>query len=142
MASPTESIRRSGFRRWYERQLIEGHAYFVTCFLLILVVAIGLEELSFRTSFVRFSGVLALLVGAAVAAIACWRRYRTLLDEAEWLAEQSVCGACGTYGRFEVEQTGGGTRVATPSSRAELAGITTVWMRVRCRHCDHRWLIE
>jgi hypothetical protein len=35
-----EGISKHGFRGWYERQLIEGHVYFVTWFLsLILVVA-------------------------------------------------------------------------------------------------------
>ena len=36
--SPADGIRQLGFRRWYERQLIESHAYFLTCFLCMIMV--------------------------------------------------------------------------------------------------------
>ena len=36
---PTSSIRRLGFRKWYERELIKCHAALVTCFLCGLTVA-------------------------------------------------------------------------------------------------------
>ena len=36
--SPADGIRKLGFRRWYERQLIESHAYFLTCFLCMIKV--------------------------------------------------------------------------------------------------------
>jgi hypothetical protein len=37
-------IRKLGFERWFERQLIESHVYFVTSFLcLILVLAVWLK---------------------------------------------------------------------------------------------------
>jgi len=43
MADLAEGIRKTGFRRWYERQLIESHLYFVTAVLSLIVVGAGLE---------------------------------------------------------------------------------------------------
>ncbi|MBL8526548.1 MAG: hypothetical protein JNL68_02580, partial [Burkholderiales bacterium] len=43
-----ESIRKLGFKRWYERQLIESHGYLVTCFLCMIVIAVALDDLSFK----------------------------------------------------------------------------------------------
>ena len=45
---PTASIRKLGFRRWYERQLIDCHAALVTCLLCGLTVAALLEQVNFR----------------------------------------------------------------------------------------------
>ena len=45
-----EGIRKLGFRRWYERQLIEGHAYLVTCFLCVIMIAACAEVFSFRAA--------------------------------------------------------------------------------------------
>ena len=36
---PTASIRRLGFRRWYERELIKSHGALVTCLLSGLTLA-------------------------------------------------------------------------------------------------------
>ena len=36
---PTASIRRLGFRKWYERELVKSHGALVTCFLCGLTVA-------------------------------------------------------------------------------------------------------
>ena len=38
-----QPIRKLGFRRWYERLLIEAHAWLVSCFL-ALVLAVALFE--------------------------------------------------------------------------------------------------
>ena len=45
-----DAIRRRGFRRWYERQLIEGHAYLVTGLLSLIMMAISIEMIDFRHS--------------------------------------------------------------------------------------------
>ena len=42
---PADSISRLGFARWYERQLIEGHAWFVSGFACMIAVA---AQSSFR----------------------------------------------------------------------------------------------
>ena len=47
-----------GFRRWYERQLAEGFAYLTTGVLSLIMTAIAIEMLEFRSS---AAGLLALV---------------------------------------------------------------------------------
>ena len=47
---PVDSIGRLGFSRWYERRLIEAHAWFVSAFFCMVAIAACMEELSFRGS--------------------------------------------------------------------------------------------
>jgi len=42
------TIRRIGFKRWYERQLLEGHGWLVTVFLALIAVASCIEAVSFK----------------------------------------------------------------------------------------------
>ncbi len=46
-----KDIARLGFRRWYERQLVESHAYLVAAFLALILLLAGFESLE-RRSFV------------------------------------------------------------------------------------------
>ncbi len=116
------SIRKLGFMRWYERQLIESHAWLVTCLLCSIGIAVSLEGVNFReigTATVTFVFIFA-------AGAICWqaiRRYQALMAQAEHLASQTTCGSCGTYARFRVLDT---------NSR----------MRVCCRKCSTEWLID
>ena len=48
--TPADRIDKLGFRRWYERELIEGHAYLVTGFLSFIVIAVFLEEIDWRAA--------------------------------------------------------------------------------------------
>jgi hypothetical protein len=114
---PADSIRRLGFARWYERRLIEGHAWFVSGFMCMIAIAASMEELNFRGSFGRL--MLYALVVAASTAIGIYglRRYQQILTEAETLGEHATCGACGAYARF---------RLISAS-------------QVRCRKCEHEW---
>jgi predicted Zn finger-like uncharacterized protein len=75
---PSDGIRRVGFRKWYERELLSSHGYMI------------LAVLS--------------LVAVVSAAIGLWalRRYLFLLLRAEGVASQASCGDCGAYGRFTV----------------------------------------
>ena len=116
---PADSIRRLGFARWYERRLIEGHAWFISGFVCMIAVAACFEELSFRGSILRLLAYVAVV--AAAVAIGCYglRRYQVILSEAETLGEQATCRACGAYARF---------RLISAS-------------RVRCRLCDNEWVL-
>ena len=118
---PADSIRRLGFARWYERRLIEGHAWFVSGFMCMIAIAASMEELNFRGSFSRlafYGGI----IGASIAiGLYGLRRYQQILTEAELLGEHATCGGCGAYARF---------RLISAS-------------QVRCRKCAHEWrLIE
>jgi len=114
---PADSIARLGFARWYERRLIEGHAWFVTVFVCLIAIAACMEELSFRGSPLRLLAYVAVVAAAAAIGIYGMRRYQKILSEAERLGEHATCGACGAYARF---------RMISAS-------------QVRCRKCAHEW---
>lgn len=121
-----EGIRKHGFRKWYERQLLQSHAHLV----LLLVCAVGL-----LATFGVFSrhqpwfdlvldiGMVLLFIGVGLWSL---RRYLFLLMHAEQVANQAVCGRCKAYGRLSVvEVDRGGARVT-----------------VCCTKCQHRWDIS
>lgn len=114
---PADSIGRIGFRRWYERQLIEGHAWFITCFMCMIAIAACMEELNFRGPLPRLFAYVALVVAAGAVGIYGLRRYQQIMARAETLGEHATCAACGTYARF------------TMLGDAQ----------VRCRKCGNEW---
>jgi len=125
-----DAIRRRGFRRWHERQLIEGHAYLVTGLLALIMMAIAIEMIDFRQS---AQGLIALLlVGAAGSALTlyAWRQFTFLLARAEYLAGRATCSSCRTYARFAIDRVD-----ANPQA---VAGCT---LHVQCRKCGNRWSI-
>ena len=63
-------IRKLGFRKWYERQLIESHLAFTTCFLCGIVVASCMEAISFAQFGWKAASLLALVLGAT--ALGCF----------------------------------------------------------------------
>ena len=114
---PSDSIRRLGFTRWYERRLIEGHAWFISGFMCLVAIAACFEELSFRGSIWRLLFYVTVVAAAGAIGIYGLVRYQQILVEAECVGEHATCGACGAYARF---------RLISPS-------------HVRCRKCDHEW---
>jgi uncharacterized membrane protein len=123
-----EALRRGGFRRWYERQLIESHLWLVTAFLALIMLAIALEAFEFRASAANALGLTSVvLIGGALVVFAV-RRFHMLLARAEALAEQAVCSGCRAYGRFDVVQ-----------ARNSSESLTGRSVRVRCRGCAHEW---
>ena len=116
---PADSIRRLGFARWYERRLIEGHAWFISGFACLVAIAASMEELSFRGSVARLLAYVVFLLAAAAIGLYALVRYQQILSEAERLGEHATCGACGAYARF---------RLISPS-------------QVRCRKCDNEWCL-
>ena len=119
LMEPADSIRRLGFARWYERRLIEGHAWFVSVFFCMIAIAACMEELNFRGSAARLLFYVALVAASAAIAIYGMVRYQKILVEAEQLGEHATCPACGAYARF---------RLISPS-------------HVRCRKCDREWCL-
>jgi hypothetical protein len=133
-----DRIRTDGFRRWYERQLIECHAWLVSWFLALILLVSGLEVAGKAAS--RFTGVLLVLAGLAVT-VYSWRRYRLLLEVAERLGEQAVCPGCETYARFKVISSGpaplpdGGDLVLEDRGGG-------IWLRAQCRKCGDEWTLK
>ncbi len=136
--STADSIGKLGFRRWYERQLIEGHVYLVTCFLCMILVAASLEELNFREGHLRLALMMGLSLAGGWLGIFSWGRYRAIMVRAERLGDQSTCTGCGVYGSIQVTAAG----PVSPLDYAKDPGEAEVWMRVRCRKCGHQWTME
>ena len=117
---PASSIEKLGFKRWYERQLIESHAWLVSCILCALAIAATLELTGFRLASFADLFTLAFVYVAGLVSWHSLKRYRALMAQAERLSEQSTCKTCRTYAAFSVI--------------AEQPRIS-----VRCRKCAHEW---
>lgn len=133
---PTSSIRRLGFRRWYERELIKSHAALVTCLLCGITLAALMESLLGTTGWTLVS-----MLGVAFAAGAIgwisWRSYITILQRAELYGERSNCPKCNAYGHFKVVATG---LDEDPGRAAQaVAPLEAAWLRVECRKCGTGW---
>ena len=120
-----EGIRKHGFRKWYERELLQSHAHLVLTFLCTIGLFAAFEALGrFRSLSDQLTDVLAILVCTAVG-IWALRRYLRLLLHAEVTAHQADCPGCKTHGRLKVE------------SEDARAGTVAVC----CKKCQHRWTI-
>jgi hypothetical protein len=133
-----EAIKKLGFKKWYERQLIESHVYLVTCFLCMILVAACLEQFSFRAPGLTPIVMLATMVGGSILGLFSWRRYKAMMTVAEHYGDHSTCKQCNAYARFEVVDWGDPAPAA--SSADAVAG--GVWMKVRCRKCGSFWTME
>jgi hypothetical protein len=130
-------IRRMGFRKWYERQLIESHLAFTTCFLAGITVAACLEALTLAELGWKPALLLAAVFGAVVVGWLSWRRYITVLERAEVYGSRSCCPQCKTYARFEILASG---QVAEgPYLDPQPRPLPYPWLRVRCRRCGTAW---
>lgn len=121
-----DGIRRMGFRKWYERELLKSHAHLTLTFLCAVAVFAALEAaMNFRSLQDQLIDAAAILVAAAIGVWAL-RRYLYLLMHAEHVANQADCPQCGTYARFKLVD---GAR-------------TTDGVTVCCRECTHMWSIS
>jgi hypothetical protein len=116
-----EGIRKVGFRKWYERELLTGHAHLALLLMCVLGLMTALEASSRYTS--AADRLVAVLVCAA-AGVWTLRRYLFLLARAEAIAHQADCPHCGAYGRL--------TCLAEHEEAVD----------VRCRQCGHDWTIH
>lgn len=123
-----DALRQGGFRRWYQRQLIESHVWLVTAVLALIMMAIALETLDLRSSLLNVVALVAIAAAGGATVFVAWRRFSWQLARAEALASQAVCSSCDAYGRFEVLQ-----------GRNAQDAISGRMLRVRCRRCAHEW---
>jgi hypothetical protein len=120
-----QSIRKLGFRKWYERTLLRCHGNLVLLLLAMLGLLIGAEAYSHELPVSSQLTLLACAVASAVIGYWALRGYFKLMREAEFAADQAVCSQCETYGRWDI----------TSEDR------THKTMQVRCRKCGHPWQI-
>jgi hypothetical protein len=124
-SSLAQAVTRIGFRKWYERELMRGHAHLLLAVLSVIALLGSMEAFRGASVAAKLMDVGFLI---ACAAIGYWalRRYLYLLMRAETIANQATCASCGEYGRFDV--------VTDDRSRH----LTEVC----CRKCAHRWVID
>lgn len=121
-----EGIRRLGFRKWYERELLQSHAHLAFTFLCLVGIFAGLEGLRDKATWGDRLENLATALLCVAAGLWSMRRYLFLLNHAEVAAHQAECPQCKTYGRLDLLQS-------------DASGES---VQVRCRHCQHVWRIE
>ncbi|GAA4412327.1 hypothetical protein [Quisquiliibacterium transsilvanicum] len=119
------AIARLGFRRWYERRLIEAHAWLAACFLSMVIVAAGVELLRLRGSAAELILDASLVAAGALLAWFAWRRYATGMYLAAMLGEQAVCPGCERFG-FRCDP------LQPPDGRA---------LAVHCARCGRHWQV-
>lgn len=120
---PARSIATLGFRRWYQRQLIEAHCWLVTSLLCALAVAVAAAVVSLRRPLLELLPTLGLMFVGGLICVHALRRFLAQLQAANRMAEIATCRSCGAYDSFRV--------IDEYPSR----------MRVRCRKCDHQWML-
>jgi hypothetical protein len=124
-ANLVDGVRRVGFRKWYERELLSSHAHMILAILSVIAMLAALEAMRGVAYAQQFMNLLLVIVSAVVGFWAM-KRYFFLLLRAEVLANQANCGDCGEYGRFTIVD-------------AEDRPLQT---RVACMKCAHKWTIS
>jgi len=137
LTEPAKGIATLGFERWYERQLIESHAYLVTCLLCIVAALAAIEEFSVDASGLKPLLMLSLIAGGLLIGIFSCRRYLATLAYAQHVADSSTCAACKTYAAYAVLNSDRDRN----SSSVGTAWSKSPWFGVKCRKCGHRWTI-
>lgn len=120
-----EGVRRFGFSKWYERELLSSHAHLLLTVLCTIALIGLLEAFSDASRAEKLLDAVLFLVSGAIGLWAL-RRYLYLLMHAEEVANQASCPQCQTYARFDVVDED--TR----------QGHT----HVRCRKCAQIWTIN
>lgn len=132
----TRYIERYGFRRWYERQLIESHAYLALGFVALILLLSGMELLSNAEAGLRYVIVLGTAAAGGTLTVVARRRFGALLARAEHFGEAATCPQCKAWGKFKV--------LAQESSNADdppEAGRPH-WLSVRCKQCEAVWKLQ
>lgn len=117
-----EGIRTIGFRKWYERELLSGHAHMLLALLSTIALMATLELFRGGTLSDKLLNIFLFFVSGAVALWAL-RRYLYLLSHAETVADQANCPQCAEYGRLSL--------VEEDRRNGQLL--------VKCRKCTHEW---
>lgn len=120
-----QSIRKLGFRKWYERTLLRCHGNLVLLLLSTLGLLIGAEAYDHHLPVEDQLKLLACAVASGVIGYWALRGYFRRMREAEFAADQATCSQCETYGRWDITQE-------------DTAHQT---MQVRCRKCSHAWQV-
>ncbi len=123
-------LKRLGFRRWYERQLIDSHVALVLALLAVVLVACGFELVAIGNEALGFILQAVLIFASGIFGWRSLRRYQTVMLRAEWISSNAVCPGCGRFG-FKLQSLPTNTGAREPAL-----------MQVSCSKCQHRWPID
>ncbi|AUN93758.1 hypothetical protein [Pseudazoarcus pumilus] len=122
-----DGIRKLGFIRWHERELLLGHGWLALA-LLVAVMCFTALELTFDAA----GGALARIFGGlaftllALLTVHLLNRFFVHLVAAQRASAQAICPHCATFGRLILI--------------GEDFGLGRV--RVRCRKCATEWAMD
>ena len=122
--SLADGIRRVGFRKWYERELLSSHAHMLLAFLCVIALMASMEAFQGASSGQKIANVGFVIVSGGIGLWAL-RRYLYLLMHAEEVANQANCPQCTAYGKLtlvEEDRRNGDAKVC-------------------CKKCSHIWTI-
>jgi hypothetical protein len=123
-----DGIRRLGFRKWYERELLSSHAHMALALVAAVAMIASFEAFQGGTMEEKLLDALFVLVCGAITLWAM-RRYLYLLMHAEEMANQANCARCKSYGLLALDE-------AAPPARHE------AMVPVCCKRCGFRWNLE
>lgn len=121
-----QSMRKLGFRQWYQRTLLRSHGNLVL--LILSTIALLLSAEAYSRELAASEQLTLLACAAASALIGYWalRGYFRLMRAAQVAVEQATCPQCEDYGRWTI--TG--------------EDVSRQLIQVRCRRCSHEWTIQ
>ena len=122
---PGELIQRLGFRRWYERQLIDSHVCLVTALLATILITVCIEGVRFNGPIDKAVRLLVIIFVFGLVAFFAMRRFVSGFNLATRYSNNSNCPKCDTWGRFDLSST-----ASTDGS-----------FEVKCRKCAERWRV-
>lgn len=126
----SEGIRRLGFRKWYERELLASHVHMALAVLAAVALLASLEAISGASPAEKLLNSTFVLLSGAVL---LWslRRYTYLLLHAEQMANQANCSRCKAYGQLNLSVR------ADPRS-----ADTRRLVPVCCKRCGFEWDLD
>ena len=123
--SLADGIRRVGFRKWYERELLSSHAHMLLAFLCVIGLMASMEAFHGASPEGKLGNVL-FIIGSAAVGLWALRRYLFLLMHAEEVANQATCPQCNSYGSLALLAEDRRTGDAL----------------VSCKKCAHQWTMR
>lgn len=124
-----DGIRRVGFRKWYERELLSSHAHMALALISAVAMMASFEAYRDASTGEKLLNTAFVLVSAAIA-LWSMRRYLYLLMHAEEMANQANCPQCEAYGLLTLQD---------PQDRRESVQRL---VPVCCKRCGFRWNLE
>jgi hypothetical protein len=124
-----DGIRRVGFRKWYERELLSSHAHMALALFAVVALIASFEAFQGASTDDKLLNTVFVVICAAVSLWAL-RRYLYLLMHAEEMANQANCAQCQAYGQLQLQD---------PQERRDPARLL---VPVCCKRCGFCWNLE